>query len=275
MPSVSSAQPLREAAVAGSCCVPSPMGLRNWKASISPPCAGPALCDSESAWHPEIPTHDGDSLHSWQMCASTAWSLRGGCAGWGSFPAQIQYEPREPSTLAYKHCVFPQHAALQDCRTQRAILLGRHVLWSLSSSVKWAISEDLVFIFFSGLECFLCYILEYQPQKNRCLLCCCGSRHRKSAVSHLLLLHNQHMTAGCRPCGSSFFSLLPSGREDVALPQSYLQLQGNSYPPSPNHRVLLTMIARGEGRPVVLETSKNDLGHNNEPGWNVVVEAFF
>lgn len=49
--------------------------------------------------------------------------------------------------------------------------------------------------FSSGLECFLCVILECEPQKKQCLLCYCRSRHRSGAVSQLLLFHNQQQIA--------------------------------------------------------------------------------
>jgi len=148
MPSVSSAQPLQEAVVSGSCWVHSPMGLRNWKASISSSCAGPAPCDLESAWHPAVPSHNRDSLHSWQMCASTAF--KGWVCRMGKLPSV-----NPVWTKGTKHtgtqvlcipiaCCSPR---LQKTEGDPSDDNSGHQLWSICSSVTWEISGDLVLIF--------------------------------------------------------------------------------------------------------------------------------
>lgn len=135
--------------VPASCWVQSPVGLESIS-SLSR--ADPALCTSVR--QPAVLTHDEDSLHSWQVCASTAWSLRSECAGQGSFPVQIQYELRETSTLAYKYCVFHNVLCSKTVEQRRwPSLIGMHygqsVLLSNGQFLKiWS-------LFFLWPECLL------------------------------------------------------------------------------------------------------------------------
>lgn len=95
--------------------------------SVHQPC-----CVQFGAWHPAVPAHGGDNLHTWQMCTFTVQTLKGGCAGRGSFPEQMECESRWPSTLPHKRCVFPQRAALQDCRTHKVTSsVGMHYVQSV------------------------------------------------------------------------------------------------------------------------------------------------
>lgn len=56
--------------------------------SINIPSVHQPCCVQFGVWHPAVPAHDGDNLHTWQMCTFTVQTLKGGCAGRGSFQSK-------------------------------------------------------------------------------------------------------------------------------------------------------------------------------------------
>lgn len=142
------------------------------------------------------------------------------------------------------------------------MLLGRQALWSIYSSVKWAILEDLVFTFFlAGVlpvwyirvltpEEPILFVLLWKKTQNRCGFTV--TPHDSRLQTMLKLLLQPGAVRKRRGCPATLLSE-PAGQLAPLFSKSHSAHDEHSL--------------NSEGRPVLLETHKNDLGHNNTTTW--------